>query len=228
MVLDAAKGEEQKRKLTRELEAVGIRLNRDPPNINFVLTKTGGLKFNSTVRLTHLDQKLVKNILQEYRIFNAEILVKEDCTADDFIDMIEGNRKYIKCIYVYNKIDSISIEDVDEIARRPDSVVISCHMNLNTDYLLEIMWEKLALVRVYTKKRGCLPDFNDPIVLTQGRGGCTVQHICDQIHRDLAKEFKFAFVWGKSCKFSPQRVGLSHVLQDEDVIQILKNTKAKK
>ncbi len=54
MVLDAAKGEEQKRKLTRELEAVGIRLNRDPPNMNFVLTKTGGLKFNSTVRLTYV------------------------------------------------------------------------------------------------------------------------------------------------------------------------------
>ena len=25
-------------------------------------------------------------------------------------------------------------------------------MNLNMDYLLEKMWEKLALVRVYTKK----------------------------------------------------------------------------
>jgi len=122
----------------------------------------------------------------------------------------------------------VSVEDVDEIARRPDSVVISCHMNLNCDYLLDIMWERLALVRVYTKKRGCLPDFGDPIVLTQGRGGCTVHHVCDQIHRDLFKEFKFAFVWGKSCKFSPQRVGLSHVLHDEDVIQILKITKAKK
>jgi ribosome-interacting GTPase 1 len=35
---------------------------------------------------------------------------------------------------------------------RPDSCVISCHMNLNMDYLLELIWDKLALVRVYTKK----------------------------------------------------------------------------
>ena len=32
---------------------------------------------------------------------------------------------------------------------------------------------------------------------------------------------------GKSCKFIPQKVGLAHILMDEDVIQIYKNkTKA--
>jgi len=228
MVLDASKGEEQKKKLTRELDMVGIRLNRSPPDVNFVPTKGGGLRFNSTVRLSHLDLKMVRNILHEYKIHNADILLREDCTVDDFIDVIEGNRKHIKCLYVYNKIDSISIEDIDEIARRPNSVVISCHMGLNMDFLLEKIWEQLALVRVYTKKRGCLPDFNEPIILTQGRNGCTVQSVCEQIHRDLVKDFKFAFCWGKSCKFSPQRVGLSHLLQDEDVLQILKKTVGKK
>ena len=54
MVLDAAKGEDQKKKLSRELEMVGLRLNKNPPDVNFVVTKTGGLRFNSTVRLTHL------------------------------------------------------------------------------------------------------------------------------------------------------------------------------
>eukprot|EP00745_Piridium_sociabile_P020357 TRINITY_DN3133_c0_g1_i1.p2 TRINITY_DN3133_c0_g1~~TRINITY_DN3133_c0_g1_i1.p2 ORF type:complete len:165 (+),score=21.40 TRINITY_DN3133_c0_g1_i1:78-572(+) len=33
MVLDATKDESQKQKLERELETVGIRLNRDPPNV---------------------------------------------------------------------------------------------------------------------------------------------------------------------------------------------------
>jgi len=228
MVLDAAKGEDQKKKLSRELEMVGLRLNKTPPDVNFVVTKTGGLRFNSTVRLTHLDQTMVRNILHEYKIHNADVLLREDITVDDFIDIIEGNRKYIKCLYVYNKIDSVSIEDVDEIARRPHSVVISCHMGLNMDFLLEKIWEKLALVRVYTKKRGCLPDFGDPIILTQGRNGCTVQSVCELIHRELVKDFKFAFCWGKSCKFSPQRVGLNHLLQDEDVLQILKKTNQKK
>jgi len=40
----------------------------------------------------------------------------DDITVDDLIDKIEGNRKYVKCIYAYNKIDSISLEEVDLIA----------------------------------------------------------------------------------------------------------------
>lgn len=35
------------------------------------------------------------------------------------------------------------------------------------------------------------------------------------------------YLRGKSCKFVPQKVGLAHILMDEDVIQIYKNkTKA--
>ena len=35
---------------------------------------------------------------QEYKIHNAEVLFREDCDADDLIDVIEGNRRYIKCL----------------------------------------------------------------------------------------------------------------------------------
>ena len=35
---------------------------------------------------------------------------------DDFIDVVEGNRKYCKCLYVYNKIDVCSIEEVRAVA----------------------------------------------------------------------------------------------------------------
>lgn len=47
---------------------------------------------------------------------------------DDLIDVIEGNRKYIKCVYVYNKIDVVGIDDVDRLARQPNSLVISCNL----------------------------------------------------------------------------------------------------
>jgi ribosome-interacting GTPase 1 len=91
-------------------------------------------------------------VCQEYKIHNAEIICRDDCTVDDLIDEIEGNRKYINALYVYNKIDTISIEDCDELARRPNSVVISVSLKLNLDYLLEQIWDNLDLVRVYTKK----------------------------------------------------------------------------
>ena len=35
----------------------------------------------------------------------------------DWLGCMQGNRRYIKCLYVYNKIDVCSIEEVDAIAR---------------------------------------------------------------------------------------------------------------
>jgi ribosome-interacting GTPase 1 len=89
MVLDAGKPHSHREILTRELEAVGIRLNRSPPRIYLKPKKTGGVHFNSTVPLTHLDDKLVYRVMQEYKMHNADILFQEDCTVDDLIDVME-------------------------------------------------------------------------------------------------------------------------------------------
>jgi len=219
MILDATKKDIHKQLLEYELESVGIRLNCRKPNIYFKQQKAGGIKFTSTCTLTRMDEKLVHNILHEYKIFNAEVLFREDCNADQLIDVIEGNRKYLPCLYVYNKIDQIPLEEVDRLARQPHSVVISCEMKLNLDYLVDCLWAHLDLIRVFTKKPGNRPDFSDAIIL---RNGVTVKHVCHAIHRTLPEVFKYALVWGTSCKFSPQRVGLAHKTHDEDVIQVVK------
>ncbi|XP_063534214.1 developmentally-regulated GTP-binding protein 2 [Cydia strobilella] len=219
MMLDATKPYVHRQLLEKELESVGIRLNKAKPNIYFKQKKGGGLSFNSTCQLTKVDEKMVQMILHEYKIFNAEVLFREDCTADDLIDVILANRVYLPCIYVYNKIDQISIQEVDRIAREPNSVVVSCNMKLNLDYLLETLWEYLALIRVYTKKPGQPPDFDDGLIL---RKGVTIEHVCHSIHRTLAAQLKYALVWGTSTKYSPQRVGVAHTVNDEDVVQLIK------
>jgi hypothetical protein len=229
MVLDAAKerGNQHKEILEKELTTVGLRLNQSPPDISFKIKPTGGIKFNTTVKLTKLGSepgKVVYNVLHEYKIHNCEVLFREDCNVDQFIDVIEGNRKYVKCLYVYNKIDICTIEHVDQIARRENSVVISCNLNLGLDYLLEQIWKNLGLVRVYTKKKGRSPSFDAPIVLTEGRGGVSIENACMQIHKELVDNFKYAMVWGTSTKYSPQRCGLTHFLEDEDVLQIVIKT----
>uniref|UniRef100_A0A2K5F9J0 OBG-type G domain-containing protein n=1 Tax=Aotus nancymaae TaxID=37293 RepID=A0A2K5F9J0_AOTNA len=168
MMLDPTKGEVQRSLLEKNLESMGICLNKHKPNIYFK------------------PKKLVQLILHEYKIFNAEVLFREDCSPDEFIDVTVGNWVYMPCLYVYNKIDQISVEEVDRLARKPNSVVISCGMKLNLDYLLEMLWEYLALTCIYTKKRGQRPDFTDAIIL---RKGASVEHVCHRIHWSLASQF---------------------------------------
>lgn len=229
MILDAGRESNNQHRdiLSRELEIMGIRLNRNPPGIYFKKKATGGIKFNATCLLTQLGdspQDTVTRILSGYRIHNAEILFREDCGVDDIIDVIEGNRKYVRCLYVYNKIDTLSIEEVDALARMPDSVVISIYMDLNIEYLLQKMWQYMGLIRIYTKRKGQQPDLHEPIVLTAQRHGLSVEAVCKSVSKEFLPIFNFAFVWGRSTKFNPQRVGLGHQLMDEDVVQIVLKT----
>ncbi|CDJ66491.1 GTP-binding protein, putative [Eimeria necatrix] len=118
----------------------------------------------------------------------------------------------------------LPLKEIDELARRPNSVVISSQAGWNLERLKRVVFEGLEIKRLYTKKKGELPDFTEPIILTGQRGPCTVGNAVSLIHKDLLKDFKFAFVWGASAKHQPQHVGLGHELADEDVIQIVKKT----
>lgn len=71
-----------------------------------------------------------------------------DATIEDIIDVVEGNRVYVPAIHVLNKIDAISVQELDLLYKIPNSVPISSTMWLNIDELMEFMWEKLDLVRV--------------------------------------------------------------------------------
>ena len=116
------------------------------------------------------------------------------------------------------------MEDIEELANLPHSVVLSANCGYGNDYFLEKIWEYLGLVRIYTKKKGEQPDFSEPIVLREHKGGFTVRALVNNIHKDLLDNFKEAIVWGRSAKYYPQNCGLNHVLADEDVVEILKKS----
>ena len=52
------------------------------------------------------------------------------------------------------------------------------------------------------------------------RRGAKVRDLADQIHHDLAGRAKRAKVWGSSAKFAGQEVGMDHVLEPGDVVEI--------
>jgi ribosome-interacting GTPase 1 len=96
-----------------------VRLNKTPPNLTFRRKDKGGINFTSTVTNTHLDLDTVKAICSEYRIHNADVSLRYDATADDLIDVIEGSRIYTPCVYVVNKIDQITLEELEILDKLP-------------------------------------------------------------------------------------------------------------
>jgi len=221
IVLDVTKPFTHKKIIENELEGFGIRLNKEPPNICVRKKERGGVTFNSATSLTKINGEEITAICKEYKIPNADISFRTDATAEELIDVIEGNRVYAKCIYVMNKIDTITIAELDIVAQLPHQVPISARDQWNFDELLERIFEYLTLTRIYTKPRGQIPDYNQPVVIKNAKTP-TVEAFVERIHRGLLKQFKHALVWGTSAKYNPQRVGLSHVLNDEDVVQIIK------
>jgi small GTP-binding protein len=168
IVLDAGKeGLNRHREiLEKELETVGIRLNQRPPDVTLSKRKAGGgVRFASTVPQTKLGpepEKLVTSILREYKISSADVLAREEITVDQLVDVIQGNREYKPCLYLYNKIGTITIEEVDQLARMPHSIVGSVfkHFNIGEphedDLVKQKIWQYLELTRTYTKKKGKL------------------------------------------------------------------------
>ena len=220
IVLDAAKPMTHKRIIEKELEGFGIRLNERPPQIVFNRKERGGINITYAVPCSRLDNRMITNICKEYRIVSADITLREDATVDQLIDVIEGNRKYVGCLYVLNKIDAITLEELELLSRVPHYVPIAANLEWNFDDLLEQVWSYLNMKRIYTKPKGQIPDYDSPVVVPADK--CTVEQFCLRIHKSLLQQFKHALVWGRSVKHTPQKVGREHELQDEDVVQIVK------
>ena len=89
-----------KKIIENELEGFGIRLNSKTPNIGFKKKDKGGINLTATCPQSELDTETVKSVLAEYKIHSADVTLHSDATADDLIDVVEGNRVYIPCIYV--------------------------------------------------------------------------------------------------------------------------------
>jgi ribosome-interacting GTPase 1 len=95
---------------------------------------------------------------------------------------------------------------------------MSCELDLGVTEVVERCWEELQLMRIYTKRKGVEPSFDEALIV---RKGSDIEDVCDSIHRTLKDSFKYALVWGASAKHLPQRVGLGHPVADEDVVSIV-------
>lgn len=86
-------------------------------------------------------------LLTPVTVHNCDVMIREDITTDEFIDVLLGTRKYIPSLTVINKIDGVSMETLDSMAREGDgrTIMISCEIDLGIDWLLEAIWKVRAL-----------------------------------------------------------------------------------
>ncbi|RLG26361.1 GTP-binding protein, partial [Methanosarcinales archaeon] len=210
---------EQYELLGKELYDAGIRVNSREPDVVVKRKIRGGISVNSTLGGDVISHDLAKSILSEYKIHNADVLIREDITVDQFIDAIHNNRHYVPGIVAVNKVD-VAEASLVERARTlfPDAIMVSAIEGRNINILKDAIFNALDFIRIYLKPRGADADLDEPLIV---RKGCDVGGVCDMLHRDFRQNFRYAHVWGNSAKHPGQRVGIAHILDDSDVLRIV-------
>ncbi len=205
--------------LHKEVYDSHLRLNKRKPTIKIVKKERGGVDIGSTVKLTKLDEGTITGIMKEFRLNNASIVIRDDVDADELIDVIEGNKKYVPAITVLNKIDLVDARELERVKRivQPD-ICISAEQGINISELKDLIFERLRFIRVYCKQQGKKADMDVPLIMLKGS---TIKEMCEKLHRDMVRKFRFARIWGRSAKFAGQSIrSLEHKLQDEDVVEV--------
>ena len=207
--------------LINELYSAGFRLNQKPPDITITKHDRGGINVNSTVKLTETNEEIIASILKSYGYVNADIVIRENITDDQLIDFISGNRIYTRAIVVINKTDLINKSEYEELIsgiKDFEIVKISASTEKGLEKLKKSIFNSLKFIRLYMRPQGGKTDFEEPLVI---KSDSTVGMVCDVLHRDFRKKFRYAMVWGKSAKFPGQIVGLNHLLRDKDVLTVV-------
>ena len=210
--------------LKKELAEAGVRLDEQPPNIVVEKASTGGISINAQVPIK-ASERLIKEIMRLYGLHNGRLIIREpNLTDDQLIDVLNGNRIYVPSVVVLNKIDLVNPSFIQEVKSKIGSknnnfVAVSADSSINIDVLKETIYQRLGFMRIYMRPKGGETDYKEPLII---KNGATVQDVCNKIHRNMAKNFRYGLVWGNSAKFAGQKVGLDHRLSDEDVITIVK------
>ncbi len=92
---------------------------------------------------------------------------------------------------------------------------LSAKEGINLEELKRYIFDSLKILRVYTKTPGKRADFEDPVIL---KVGSTLLDATKEIHKDFARNLKFARVWGEGV-FDGQKVQKDFVLKDGHVVE---------
>ena len=203
--------------LESEVYDTNIRLDKTKPDVKIVKKSKDGINIGRTVKCDLTDETIA-DVLKEFRINNADVVIRTPINVDELIDCIENNKVYIPSIRVLAKTDIISEERKKELTKKLHAdIAISAQTKENIPKLKKLIFDHLNLMRIYMKEPQKPADLDEPMIVKKDS---TVREVCEKIHKDFIKKFRYCKVTGKSAKFPNQKLALKHVLQDGDILEV--------
>lgn len=128
---------------------------------------------------------------------------------------------FIPFLVLTNKFDDDNFDENFEIfcellENDWPSIPVSATTGRNLEQLKRMLFERLEIIRVYSKAPGKEPDFKEPFILKKGD---TVEDFAGKVHQDFASKLKTARVWGTAV-YDGQLVQREHELSDSDIVEL--------
>lgn len=202
------------KKLVKELESVGIRINKIKPQVKIERKINGGLYIHTNIK-QDIDKETMKEIANEFGIKNGEITINEKITIDRLIDAFSKNRVYIPGIYVVNKSDTLKKKDNEKID--PRILRISADKETGVEEMKNKMWEKLNFVTVYLFNKEN-EKFDEAKIVKSDTSLSELGKIIGEKFLDGKIAAK---IWGNGAKFDGQEVSLNTQVVDGMMIKFV-------
>lgn len=212
--LEIILSELEKGRINVQKRNVKVEIERKPATV--------GLRVIIFGRLHGCTVRDVEELLRSYKIMDAIVKIYGDITLDDVEEAIFGGTIDKPAIVLANKTDAAGADERLSTLRSfvngsIQVIPISCKVNVDTKMLGKEIFKSLDLVRVYTKEPSDREPSHKPFILKKH---ATVQDLAKKIHSEFYEKFSYAKVWAKRLRFSPQKVGLSFILEDGDVVEL--------
>ncbi|MDG1533350.1 MAG: GTP-binding protein [Candidatus Thalassarchaeaceae archaeon] len=208
--------------LDLELWKAGMRLNQQKPQVFIDRTERGGVVVRSTLEQTNLTEEEIQAIIRSFGIVSANVTLRTDVTDDNIVDTLAGNRVYSDAVVVLNKIDLATKKDLkkanDMLPENWPILPVSAKTGEGIEEMKDFIFNNLHFMSIYLKPQGQEADLIEPLII---KDTSTVRNVCQKLHRDFVRKFRYARVKGPSAKFDWQRVGLDHRLKDGDLLSVI-------
>ena len=129
---------------------------------------------------------------------------------------------WLPTLLVANKADLSAAADEDVATFEEltglayPAMSVSAVTGESTDRIGAFLFNRLGVVRVYTKIPGQPPDLTRPFTVRRGQ---TVEDVAILVHKEIAADLRYARLWGRGT-FNGQQVGREHRVEDGDVVEL--------